>query len=212
MNAMPVRWIRLGPVAGEHFEAAYTALARRQNADAPAVVLWAEAESDLRIAQGSAAASAIWVEKGEHAVAVVAHRSRAPGRIQRWPGWALAAVVASYRRFGLPAYWDEEAGGPGLVWLRGAPVAHGAACEVGPSAVIVAGLDLRALPGLPLRVSTPGALSGGRWRPLRAVCSRDFEGALLQGLQAQHGWAFEHSWLSEEERRAIAELRLSAAA
>lgn len=212
MNATQARWIRLGPVADDHFEAAYAALARRQSPGGAVTVLWAEAASDLRIAQSDGTHPAVWIGKGEHAFAVVAHRARAPGRLQRWPEWALNAVVAGYRKFGLPAYWDEESGVPGLVWLRGRPVSHGAAREFSDAAVVVAGIDLRELPALPMRVSTPGALSGGVWRPLRPLNDRDFEKALMLGLESQHGWTFEHSWFSEEEKRSVGELRLSAAA
>jgi len=32
----------------------------------------------------------------------------APGRVQRWLSWGLAAAVATYRQFGVPAYLDDE--------------------------------------------------------------------------------------------------------
>jgi len=213
MSAMQARWIRLGPVGGEDLEAACAAIALLQHAGTQPIVLWAHARSDLRLPQCAAApvAEPLRVEQGGNAMAVIVHRSRAPGREQRWLGWALSSVVAAYRTFKLPAYWDETASST-LVWMRGRPVAHGLAGSIGDCAVVSAGLDLGVLPQLPLRMSTPGALSDGVWRPLRPLCSRDFEDALRRKLEAQHGWCFEHAWLSADEKGRIAEMRAGVAA
>ena len=211
MSAASARWIRLGLLGGGDFGAACTALALSQTADSPPIALWAQAQSDLRLTSDASCDSAdpLWIERGEHAFAVIAPRARAPGRMPHWLGWALAPVVATYRGFGLPAYWDRgtDEAAARLVWLRGAPIAHGAASAIGECAVVVAGFSLGELPQLPLRVSTPGALSQGLWRPLRALCSRDFEDALRRKLEAQHGWRFEHCWPSAREKAAIDETR-----
>jgi hypothetical protein len=216
MSSASARWIRLGPIGGSDFEAACSGLARSQAADSPPIVLWAEAQSELRLAPDSSQGCPLWIERGEHAFAVIAPRVRAPGRMPRWLGWALAPVVATFRGFGLPAYWDQggdQAGEQGaeqgretdarLVWLRGAPIAHGAARVIGECAVVVAGFSLRDLPQLPLRMSTPGALSKGSWRPFRALGARDFEDALRRKLEVQYGWRFEHCWPSAGEKAAI---------
>jgi hypothetical protein len=211
------RWIRLGPLCGFDFASACSGLALAQSASSAPIALWAEASGQLRLTPEAPAdaGGALWIEQGEHAFALIAPRARAPGRVPRWLGWALAPVVATYRGFGLPAYWDQDAdsggeGGARLVWLRGAPIALGAARAIGECAVVVAGFSLRELPRLPLRISTPGALSGGVWRPLRALGGRDFEDALRRKLEAQYGWTFEHCWPSATEKAAIAENRQAA--
>src|SRR2546423_926763 len=86
---MLARWIRFGPAAQREFDAAYTALAHLQPASAPPILLWSE-------------------EAARYPFALIAPRRLAPGRDERWLSWRLAAAVATYRQFDLPAHLDGE--------------------------------------------------------------------------------------------------------
>ncbi len=70
-------------------------------------------------------------EEGGVACALVAPLKFAPGRRPRWGAWALAPLVASYRAFGLRAWYEANG-----VWLSGAPVAAGEGFAAGACAVI----------------------------------------------------------------------------
>jgi hypothetical protein len=93
------RWIRLGELSREGFDAAVTRLAVAQRADAAPILAWARA--------------------GEHYLfALIAPRRLAPGRATRWLPWGVAPAIAAYRQTGLRAYLDG-----GGIWLQGEQVA-----------------------------------------------------------------------------------------
>jgi hypothetical protein len=99
----------------------------------------------------------------------------APGRRQRWLSWGLAAAVATYRQFGVAAYLDGE------LYLHGRDIAQSRADTVGECAVIASSFLMR-FPGS--CVATP---------------SSELEQAFRLRLEAQHGWEFDSSWLTEPE-------------
>ena len=103
---MKARWIRLGAVAQQEFDAAHAAIAAAQPRDAAPVLLWAE-------------------EAARYPFALIAPLKFAPGRPQRWLSWGLAAVVATYRQFGVPAYLDGE------LFLHGRDIARSRAAARG---------------------------------------------------------------------------------
>jgi hypothetical protein len=150
------RWIRLGAVAQQEFDAAHAAIAAAQPRHAAPVLLWAE-------------------EAARYPFALIAPLKFAPGRPQRWLSWGLAAVVATYRQFGVPAYLDGE------LFLHGRDIARSRAAAVGECAVIASSFLMR-FPGS--CVATP---------------SFELEQAFRMRLEAQHGWQFDHSWPTQPE-------------
>lgn len=151
---LAARWIRIEPDGVPAMRAACAGFARAQGADAAPAVLWAR------------------LGEGRHTYGVVAPLKHVPGRSRRWRAWALAPLVAAYRRLGLSAYHDAD-----RICLSGQPITDVDAAQVGACAVIVA--DFTA------------------W-------GADFIDGLRQRIEAQHGWQFDHSWLSAEERAALA--------
>lgn len=153
---MKARWIRLGTMEQRQFDTACITLAAAQSRDAAPVLVWAE-------------------EAARYPFALIAPLKHAPGRVQRWLSWGLAAAVATYRQFGVPAYLDDE-----LV-LHGRDIARSRASANGECALITSSFLMR-FPGS--CVATP---------------SRELEHAFRVRLEAQHGWEFDHSWLSAPE-------------
>ena len=109
---MKARWIRLGSLSGEAFDAACAQLAAAQSAKARPILAWAQAESRFLFA-------------------VIAPRIRAPGRSDRWLSWGLAPAVATYRQFGLRACLDEAG-----ILLHGERIAEASACEIGECVLV----------------------------------------------------------------------------
>jgi len=153
---MKARWIRLGTIGQREFDAAYARVAAAQPRDAAPVLLWGE-------------------EAARYPFALIAPLKFAPGRTARWLSWGLAAAVATYRQFGVPAYLDDE------VFLHGRDIAQSRALALGECAVIASSFLMR-FPGN--CVATP---------------SYELEHAFRLRLEAQHGWEFDHSWPSELE-------------
>ena len=153
---MKARWIRLGAIGQPEFDAAYASLAVAQPRAAAPVLLWAE-------------------EAARYPFALIAPLKYAPGRMQRWLSWGLAAAVATYRQFGVPAYLDGE------LFLHGRDIAQSRALAMGECAVIASSFLMR-FPGS--CVATP---------------SRELEHAFRLRLEAQHGWEFDHSWPTDDE-------------
>lgn len=133
----------------------------------------------LAAAQGASARPILaWAQAEAHYLfAVIVPRKLAPGLSRRWLAWALAPAVATYRQFGLPAYLDAQA-----IWLHGRPIAGSHVQEIG-ACVVVASSFLRRFPGQCV-----------------AMPSSALEDAFRLRLEAQHGWRFDHSWLTEPER------------
>jgi hypothetical protein len=154
------RWIRFGPAAQREFDAAYTALAYLQPASAVPILLWSE-------------------EAARYPFALIAPRRLAPGRETRWLSWGLAAAVATYRQFDVPAYLDGE------IYLHGRDIAQSRVSVLGECVVIASSFLMR-FPGN--CVATP---------------SRELEEAFRLRLEAQHGWSFEFSWPSPRETQLI---------
>ena len=157
---MLARWIRFGPTAQREFDAAYASLAAAQPQSAAPIVLWAE-------------------EAARYPFALIAPRRLAPGRESRWLSWGLAAAVATYRQFDVPAYLDAE------IYLHGRDIAQSRVETVGDCAVIASSFLMR-FPGR--RVATP---------------SLELEQAFRLRLEAQHGWTFDFSWPSARENELI---------
>ena len=153
---MKARWIRLGAVAQREFDATCAAIAAVQRRTASPVLLWGE-------------------EAARYPFALIAPLKFAPGRPQRWLSWGLAAVIATYRQFGVPAYLDAE------IFLHGHDIAQSRALAMGECAVIASSFLMR-FPGS--CVTTP---------------SFELEQAFRLRLEAQHGWEFDHSWPTERE-------------
>ncbi len=153
---MKARWIRLGAIGQQEFDAACAALAAAQSRAAAPVLLWSE-------------------EAARYPFALVAPLKFAPGRERRWLSWGLAAAVATYRQFGVPAYLDGE------LYLHGRDIARSRAAALGECAIVASSFLMR-FPGS--CVATP---------------SRELEEAFRLRLVAQHGWEFDHSWRSERE-------------
>ena len=140
----------------DEFDAAYAALAMAQSRAAPPVLLWGE-------------------EAARYAFALIAPLKFAPGRRERWLSWGLAAAVATYRQFDVPAYLDGE------LFLHGRDIAKSRVALRGECAVIASSFLMR-FPGS--CVATP---------------SSELEQAFRLRLEAQHGWEFDHSWPTELE-------------
>jgi len=113
--AIAARWIRLHPPGLAAMRAACAGFARMQRADSTPALLWAG------------------IEDGRHAYSIVAPLKHLPGRRSRWRSWALAPLVASYRRCGLSAYTDAD-----RICLSGQPITGVGATAVGDCAVVVA--------------------------------------------------------------------------
>ena len=157
---MKARWIRLGSIGQAQFDAAHASIALAQPRSAPPVLLWGE-------------------EAARYPFALVAPLKYAPGRVQRWLSWGLAAAVATYRQFGVPAYLDDE------LYLHGRDIAQSRVIALGECAVIASSFLMR-FPGS--CVATP---------------SLELEHAFRLRLEAQHGWQFDHSWPTAPEGAAV---------
>jgi hypothetical protein len=155
------RWIRYGAVAQRDFDAALGALAGVQPAAAVPILLWGE-------------------EAARYPFALIAPRRLAPGREARWLSWGLAAAVATYRQFDVPAYLDGE------IYLHGRDIAQSRVAAIGECVVIASSFLMR-FPGR--CVATPSA---------------ELEQAFRLRLEAQHGWSFDFSWPSAPEAQSIA--------
>lgn len=164
---MTARWIRLGPMSQAEFDATTAALAALQPRGAAPLLAWAE-------------------EAARYPFALVVPRKFAPGRRDRWPSWGLAAAVATYRQFGVPAYLDGE------ITLHARRIAHTRVAELGECAVVASSFLMRFPESC---VATP---------------SRELEQAFRLRLEAQHGWCFEFSWPSRPEAEAIGAVSLAA--
>ena len=155
------RWIRLGALSQRDFDAADVALAASQPRDAAPILLWAE-------------------EAARYPFAIIAPLKFAPGRKDRWLSWGLAAAVATYRQFGVPAYLDGD------IRLHGRGIAQSSVAQVQECAVIASSFLMR----FPERcVATP---------------SFELEQAFRLRLEAQHGWSFDSSWPSAAEAVSLA--------
>lgn len=128
------------------------------------------------------APTVFWARDDEDcfAFALVVPLRLAPGRPWRWRPWALAPSIATYRRFGQRAYLDGDD-----IWLGGRRIAESEAAAFGDCAVVASSFLAR----------LPGARADWTERNLVAA----FRGR----IEAQHGWEFDHSWPSAEERTAI---------
>ena len=158
---MKARWIRVGPIAQKDFDAAYASIAAAQARDAAPILLWGE-------------------EAARYPFALLAPLKFAPGLRRRWLPWGLAAAVATYRQFGVPAYLDDE------LFLHGRNIAQSSATALGECAVVASSFLMR-FPGS--CVATP---------------SRELEDAFRLRLEAQHGWTFDSSWPSASESVSLA--------
>src|SRR5258707_11283273 len=164
---MLARWIRLGALSQCDFDADCASLAAVQPRHAAPMLLWAE-------------------EAARYPFALVAPLKYAPGRRDRWLSWGLAAAVATYRQFGVPAYLDGE------IYLHGRDIAQSKAAPIGECAVIASSFLMR-FPGN--CVATP---------------SFELEQAFRLRLEAQHGWSFDSSWPSAHENQSIGAVSLAA--
>ncbi|MGQ0545169.1 MAG: hypothetical protein ACT4P3_07535 [Betaproteobacteria bacterium] len=108
------RWMRLGSLRLEDFEAACGQLAQAQAPRARPIVAWAQGEQ-------------------AYLFAIIAPRRVAPGRPTRWLSWGLAPAVATYRQFGVPATLDGDGDGIGL---HGRRIAAASLREIGECVVI----------------------------------------------------------------------------
>jgi hypothetical protein len=158
---MLARWIRWGALSQRDFDADCASLAAVQPRHGAPILLWAE-------------------EAARYPFALIAPLKFAPGRRDRWLSWGLAAAVATYRQFRVPAYLDGE------IYLHGRDIARSAVALVGESAVIASSFLMR----FPERcVATP---------------SFELEQAFRLRLEAQHGWSFDSSWPSAAETVSLA--------
>jgi hypothetical protein len=158
---MLARWIRLGALSQREFDADCASLAKVQATGAAPILLWAE-------------------EAARYPFALLAPLKYAPGRKDRWLSWGLAAAVATYRQFGVPAYLDGE------IFLHGRDIARSSVALIGECAVISSSFLMR----FPERcVATP---------------SFELEQAFRLRLEAQHGWSFDSSWPSASEAVSLA--------
>ena len=163
---MTARWIRLGAISQTEFDAAYAALAAMQDRRAAPLLVWCE-------------------EAARYPFALVVPLKHAPGRRDRWLSWGLAAAVATYRQFGVPAYLDGE------ITLHARRIAATRVAEIAECAVVASSFLMRFPESC---VATP---------------SRELEQAFRLRLEAQHGWSFEFSWPSRPEAEAIGAVSLA---
>jgi len=159
---MLARWIRTGRLDLPGFETAWARLAVAQSRHAAPILLWGEGEAS-------------------YPFALIAPLRLLPGKRWRWAPWGLAAAVAAYRQFGVPAYLND-----GELWLHGRRIAETAVETIGECVGIRSAFLLQFPASC---VATP---------------SRELEQAFRLRLEAQHGWQFEHSWPSGAERPALA--------
>jgi hypothetical protein len=118
----------------------------------------------------------VWGEEAaRYPFALIAPLKFAPGLARRRRSWGLAAAVATYRQFGVPAYLNDE------IFLHGRDIAQSRAAVIGECAVVASSFLMR-FPGS--CVATP---------PL------ELEHAFRLRLEAQHGWEFDYSWPTEIE-------------
>lgn len=158
---MLARWIRLGSLGQQEFDASSVSLAAVQSRTAAPILLWGE-------------------EAARYLFSLIAPLKFAPGRKDRWLSWGLAAAVATYRQFEVPAYLDGE------IYLHGRNIASSRVALVGDCAVIGSSFLMR----FPERcVPTP---------------SFELEQAFRLRLEAQHGWSFDFSWPSATEAVSLA--------
>jgi len=158
---MPARWIRLGTLGQREFDAACASLATVQAKSAAPILLWGE-------------------EAARYLFALIAPLKFAPGRKDRWRSWGLAAAVATYRQFDVPAYLDGE------IYLHGRDIAASKVAALGECVVVSSSFLMR----FPQRcVTTP---------------SFELEQAFRLRLEAQHGWSFDSSWPSASEAVSLA--------
>jgi hypothetical protein len=153
---MKARWIRLGTLSLAAFEETYVQFAAAQSSSAVPALLWAE-------------------DSRHYLFALIVPLRFAPGRKLRRLPWGLAAAVATYRQFGVPAYLDGE------IFLHGRDIARSRALELGDCAVVASSFLARFPASC---VATP---------------SSELEQAFRLRLEAQHGWEFDHSWPTELE-------------
>jgi hypothetical protein len=135
-----------------------------------------------RVQPARAVPAVFWArdEEDGFAYALVVPRRLAPGRPRRWRPWALAPSIATYRQFGERAYLDGDD-----VWLGGRRIAASEAAAVGDCAVVASSFLAR----LP--------------RARADWSERNVVAAFRSRIEVQHGWQFDHSWPSLEERAAI---------
>src|SRR5258706_4341920 len=119
---MNARWIRLGALNPIEFETVTTRLARAQGPHSLRVLAWGEDEMS-------------------YGCALVTPRRLAPGRSARWSAWGLAAAVATYRQFGVAAYFEQEG-----IWLHGRCIGEARVQEIG-ECVLVGPPFLASFPG-----------------------------------------------------------------
>ena len=115
---MAARWIRLGTVGQQEFNATYAAIASAQARSAPPILVWSE-------------------EAARYPFALIAPLKFAPGRRERWLSWGLASAVATYRQFGVPAYLDDE------LYLHGRNIAQTRVALLGECAVLASSFLMR---------------------------------------------------------------------
>ena len=161
---MKARWIRLGPIGQKEFDSAYASIAAAQPRDAAPILLWGAHSSD---------------DAARYLFALIAPLKFAPGLRRRWLPWGLAAAVATYRQFGVPAYFHGDGDG---IALHGRRIAAATLREIGECVVIGASFLAR----------FPDACL--------ATPSGELEQAFRLRLEAQHGWQFDTCWPSEHER------------
>src|SRR3990172_12458313 len=118
------RWIRLGPTGSHDLHAACTGLSTSQPERAAPIVLWAQASAPV-------VGELFRVEQSHFVFALIAPLRLAPGRRSRWRAWGLAPALATYRRFGVRAYLDEDA-----LCLNGGRIGESGAQAIGGCAVV----------------------------------------------------------------------------
>ena len=169
------RWIRLGSSGTHELRAACVGLSSSQPGRAAPILLWGRASASM-------VGDLLNVEEGHFTFVLIAPLRLAPGRASRWRAWGLAPALATYRQFGVRAYFDE-----GALCLNGRTIGESGALAIGGCALVAGSF----LPRLPTALD--------RW------VEGDLEGVFRERIEAQHGWEFENSWPSAAERAAIAE-------
>jgi len=168
------RWIRCGAAGPRKLHATCAGLALAQGPRAAPVVLWAQAEAP--------AFEPAHADGHHFHFALVVPMRLAPGRRSRWCAWGLAPALATYRQFGVRAYFDEEA-----LCVNGRRLCEARAQMIGDCMVVASAF-------LP--------------RPGRAFANwpeSALEAAFRERIEAQHGWQFENCWPSVAERAEIAD-------
>ena len=169
------RWMRLGRTGPGDLLAACSGLALAQESRADPIVLWAQPNAPVL-------GDLVRIEENQHAFVLIVPRRLAPGRISRWRAWGLAPVLATYRHFGVRAYFDD-----GAVRLNGRTIGECGAQAINGCAVIASSF----LPRL------PEALADWPEPSLETV--------FRNRIEAQHGWQFDNSWPTAREQAAIAD-------